>query len=263
MDCDSEKEPSWPSQCTPVDIPVFNDARDEIIKHFTNLSCKLTFDKSLNAIKGLKAQHPELFTNSEVQFTIFKLMEQYAYQLPPRRFFNQIFSVYWSQEKLEALPPYEVKPWHVSTDFATYSPSSNIGWSGTKENRSLRRNSIRGSFGVKSRPNSKDLSGLSLGTQVEQSSTPNNPSPPVEEKSPETFKPQIITPDSSNTPEDTSDKPAIPSAGLPKLSRRSPQRGRGVPRGLPPRGMRGAPPRGRGMRGVPLRPPRREAESSS
>ena len=89
---------------TNVVLPTYSDSRDELIKHFANLSNKLTFDKSLNAIKRLKTQEPDLFENYDVQHQIFKLLENYTYRLPPRRFFYQIFAVHWTKEKLDFLP---------------------------------------------------------------------------------------------------------------------------------------------------------------
>lgn len=145
-DCGTE------SLCIPpiYSVKTFGDARDELIKHFINLSCKIAFDKSLNAIKALKAQQPEIFQDHEVQYQIFRIMERYQYPLPPRRFFITIFDVFWSQEKLESLPSCDVTSWPFDNDgFAYFPPVPSGNWANIEKSQSLRRNSFRGPFGMR------------------------------------------------------------------------------------------------------------------
>ena len=258
---DCGTEPLWPQNCPALEIPTYSDPRDEVIKHFTNLSCKLTFDKSLNAIKALKAQHPEIFQDHEVQYHICRLMQHYHYQLPPRRFFNQIFDVYWTLDKINSLPSYSIQTWPEDKEGYAYFPpiKESTNWVATSENsRSLRRNSVRGTFGARRASVTKD----------ETKTTPEIPENPERRISPlasseSVKKPAPPAPLRISTQEckpESAARPMSPHKPPPRnlaaQRRGSPDRGgRGGPplRGRFPQRARGIPPRGRG---VPPRPPR-------
>ena len=145
---DATHESLWPQACPTIETPKWGDARDEVAKHFTNLSNNLSFDKSVKAIKTLKADSPEAFQDPKLQLFIFQLMENYSYTLPPRRYFHQIFSVFWSVEELRTLSSYPGVHWKIAAEDAAYTPPLNnkAGWATGRRSKRY-TSSVRGNVG--------------------------------------------------------------------------------------------------------------------
>ena len=165
-------------------------------------------------------------------------MENYSFPLPPRRYFNLIFQVHWSVDKIQSLPTYTITKWNIDSNFATFNPSNSV-WSGSSERVSSRRNSIRGAVGSnRQRPPISQ----SLFTKGNDSSTSTESKNNPEEKK-ETPLPQMIKQDNTS--------PSLPNGPPPSQTSRINPPVRPPRRGLPVRG-RGAPLR---ARGAPLRRP--------
>ena len=112
-------KPTWPAKLTQSELVLpqiapptqsSEDVVSEVSKFFSNLSNSILADKAVAALKRLKAGNGEYFQDTNIQYYVFKLMENFSYQLPPRRFMYQIFSTHWKLASLKQLPPCDVIP---------------------------------------------------------------------------------------------------------------------------------------------------------